>query len=79
MTFWITRGRNGLFFRCFLRDMRDQTFIHGQLTTRRRVVPTVQQQMSLFLLYRSRNSDHNGIKDVHEHLAVMTVGPTEDH
>ena len=77
MTFRIARRRDGVFFRCFLRDVCDQAFVDSQLTTRGRVVPTVQQQMSLFLLFKSRNSDNDGIKDIHQHLTVVTICSTE--
>ncbi|SMB97470.1 hypothetical protein SAMN00790413_05976 [Deinococcus hopiensis KR-140] len=69
---WITRSRNGLSGRRCLGDVRDQTLIHGQLTTRRRVVPTVQQETALFLLYRSSNDDSIG--GPAEHRAVMLIG-----
>lgn len=59
--------------------MRDQPLIHSQLTTRRRVIATIQQHMSLFLLLWSRNSDNDGIEHIHEHLAVMTIGAAEHH
>ena len=46
VTVRITWGRDGLFNRRFLRDMRHQTFVYGQLTIRGRVVATVQHQVS---------------------------------
>lgn len=79
VAFRIVRGRNRVLLGRFLGNMRDETFVHGQLTTRRRVVPTIQQQMSLFLLQRRRNSDYDGIQDVHQHLAIMAICPTQHH
>lgn len=79
VAFRIARSENRLFLRCFLGDVREQAFIHSQLTTRGRVVSTVQQQMALSLFLRSRDSHHDSIEDVHEHLAVMTIGSAQDH
>jgi len=79
MALGVTSRRKGLSLTGSGRNVSAQAVLLGSATTRGRVVATIQAQVPLFVLGKERHRDDYCCQDIRQFLAVVSVGPTEDH
>lgn len=79
MTRRVSRRGKGPLLTGFGRNVRDQARLDSDFTASGRVIATVEDQMALFVLPRSRNRNNNCLEHISELDAVVPIGPAQHY